>query len=197
MMQPNDITVLLQQADHGDREAANRLFMMVENDLKAIARRRKRVGPACADASTTLLVDKAFLQLVGRDVSDWQPGDRKKFFGFMSRKIQELLVKAARAERAAKRGGGQRRVDLTEADVPAPAGSGADPHLQIDLKDALDAFERFAPEDALLFRVRYYLGCTFEEAAELVGLSVTEAKRRYERARLFLQNKLAEYDLDA
>jgi RNA polymerase sigma factor (TIGR02999 family) len=196
-MHPNEITVLLRQADEGDREAANRLFVLVEADLKAIARRRKRLGPAVADASTTSLVDKAFLQLVGREISPWDPGDRKKFFGFVSKKIQELLLKAVRSERAAKRGGERRRVPLDNDEVAAGPAGGSNPDLQIDLKEALDAFERFAPEDALLFRFRYYLACTFQEAAEVLGLSATEAKRRYERARLWLQDKLRGYDLDA
>jgi RNA polymerase sigma factor (TIGR02999 family) len=195
MAQPGDITRLLQHADEGDRDAAGRLFSLVEEDLKVIARKRKRSAPAGFDVSTTLLVDEAFLRLVGQDASTWEPGDHRKFFGYASKQIHELLIKTARADRAAKRGGGQRRVDLDEGEISERRGRDLD--MQLDLKDALERFERFAPDDALLFRVRYFLGCTFDEAAELLGISATEAKRSHERARLWLEGELEAYRLDS
>jgi hypothetical protein len=43
----------------------------------------------------------------------------------------------------------------------------------------------------------YFLGCTFEEMANLVGGSATQAKRSYELAKLWLRRKLKEYDMDS
>jgi RNA polymerase sigma factor (TIGR02999 family) len=197
MSQPGDVTQLLRQADRGDREAADRLFRLVEDDLKAIARKRKRHAPAAGDASTTLLVDEVFCRLVGRDATCWESGDRRKFFGYASTQLHELLIKTARAERAAKRGGGRQRVSQEEVEAPAPGDAAGDLGLLMDLKSALDRFEKFAPDDALLFRMRYFLGCTFEEVAGVLGVSATQAKRTYERARLYLENELKEYALDA
>ncbi len=198
MGQPGDITRLLRQADDGDPEAACRLFALVEDDLKAIARKRKRIAPASLDASTTMLVDEAFLKLVGKEATSWDAGDRRKFFGFASKQIHEALVKAARAERAEKRGGGRQRVEQNEGALAADvAGRSSELDLQLDLKEALERFERFAPEDALLFRIRYFLHCTFDEAAEILGTSPTEAKRAYERARLWLEAQLEAYRFDS
>jgi RNA polymerase sigma factor (TIGR02999 family) len=197
MSQPGEITNLLQQADQGDRDAADRLFALVENDLKAIARKRKRAAPVGGEQSTTLLVDDMFVRLVGQQATSWRPGDRQKFFGYAANQIHQLLVKAAQAARAEKRGGGRQRVEAEAMDLAADPGRSESVDLLLDLKDALDRFERFAPEDALLFRVRYFLGCTFDECAEVLGVSATEAKRKFERARLWLESELKEYHIDA
>jgi RNA polymerase sigma factor (TIGR02999 family) len=190
MSHHGEITLLLQQADQGDREAVGRLFHLVESDLKVIARKRKRSAPASADASTTVLVDDAFHRLVGRNAADWQPGDRRKFFGFAAKQMHDLLLKAARAEQAAKRGGGQKRVDIDPDNIAA---NGGDAGMLFDLKEALARFEQFAPQDALGFRLRFFLSCTFEEVAELAGVSATEAKRSFKRAKLWLSAQLKEY----
>jgi RNA polymerase sigma factor (TIGR02999 family) len=196
MAEPGDITRLLRQTDEGDRAAADELYALVQDDLKAIARKRKRHMSPRDDASTTLLVDEAFMRLSGQGVTTWNAGDRRKFFGYAAKKIHEMLIKAARAEATAKRGGGRDRM-LLDDDVMCRQGRGEDLGVQLDLKEALDRFEIFAPDDALLFRVRYYLGCTFEEASGVLGISSSEAKRAFERARHWLGGQLKEYGLDA
>lgn len=194
-MHTGAITQLLQRADQGDRAAAGELFALVEKDLKLIARKRKRLAQANLDASTTFLVDEAFLRLVGQDVSVWNAGDRRKFFGYASTKMHELLAKAARAQRAAKRGGGKQAVAAEEGLLPDRGDQDID--VMIDLQNALTRFESFAPQDALLFRLRFFLGCTFDELAEMLQISETEAKRSFHRARLWLENALKEYAVDA
>jgi RNA polymerase sigma factor (TIGR02999 family) len=196
MTQPGEITQLLRQADQGDRDAADRLFRLVEKDLKAIARKRKGAAPGGGNLSTTVLVDDAFCRLVGQQAAAWEPGDRGKFFGYASKKIHDLLIQGARAEGRVKRGGRHHRVELEPGEAVPAEGRSEELDLLLDLKSALDQFEQFAPEEALGFRLRYFLGCTFEEVADVLGVSVTEAKRGQARARLWLQAELKEYDLD-
>jgi RNA polymerase sigma factor (TIGR02999 family) len=194
MNQPGEITMLLRQADQGDCDAVSRLFGLVERDLKAIARKRKRSAPTSNDASTTVLVDEAFYRLVGKQATAWEPGDRRKFFGYVSKKIHDMLIKAARAEAAAKRGGGRQLDDFGPDDAVQESGA-ANLDLLLDLQAALDKFEQFAPEEALGFRLRYFLGCTFEEVAEVLGVSPTQAKRGQDQAKLWLRRELKVYDL--
>lgn len=198
MTQAGDITLLLQQADQGDPDADGRLYTLVLDELKKIARKRKRAAGSGADVSTTILVHDAFLRLVGQDATTWQPGDRRKFFGYISQKMHDLLIDAARKEGAVKRGGEFKQADLdlgVLADVRAP--NGTDLTFLLDLKTALAKFQQFARDDAILFRIHYFLGCTVEECAEIMGLSVSAAKRGCKRARLWLQQELKEYRHDA
>ncbi len=188
--------LLLQRANQGDRDAADQLFRRVEADLRAIAGRRRLGFPAGLDASTTLIVNAAFCRLL-RDAkeTDTAPADRRAFFRFAATKIHNLLVEIVRAEQAEKRGGDRVRVEAEMLD--AAAGPDDDADVLIDLHAALDRFETFAAEDAALFRIRYFLGCTFAETAELLGISVSEAKRSFQRSKLWLQQQLREYAYDA
>ena len=199
MLEVGTVTRLLQEADQGRAEAANQLYALVENDLRRIAHKRKRekdVGPG-VDAPITALVNDAFCRLVGKDLTTWMPGDRKKFFGYVSVKVHDLLIDLLRKEDAAVRGGGWRRRDLDDDLPPGDAGPVGQFDLLLDLRAALARLEAFAAEDALLFRVRFFLECTFEETAEILGLSKSDAVRRYQRAQLWLCRELKAYAPDA
>jgi RNA polymerase sigma factor (TIGR02999 family) len=193
MASPGEITQLLRQADDGNADADQRLYLLVEQDLRAIARKRKQAH-AKSDMPTTQLIDDAFLGLVGAGATTWSPGDRRKFFGYMSRKMHDQLIEAARRARAQKRGGEARR----EVDEAAWDGSPPDDcDTLLDLKEALARFEEFAFQDALLFRLRYFLGCTFAEAAEICDIPETTAKDAWQRTRAWLQRELKGYRHDA
>lgn len=196
MLEPGEITRLLQAADLGEVQAANQLYGLVQDQMRAIAANLlARKGGAGLDMSPTMLVNDAFLKLVGQDATVWQPGGRGKFFAYASRKMHDLLIDAKRAQGAQKHGGDRQRVEqgeehLQDRQVDDLAGL-------LDLKVALDRFDQFAREDGILFRLRFFLRCTFEEMAEIMELSPTEAKRRFARARMWLQSELNDYALEA
>jgi RNA polymerase sigma factor (TIGR02999 family) len=195
MSTPGEITVLLQQADRGDRAAADALYRLVEKDLRAIAGRRKRRFENPVEGSTTILVDDAFCKLVGSDATLWRPGDRGKFFSYVATKIHDLLVDAARAKLAQKRGGERKQVDVEALDPAAPTSQAVEEtDFTIDLKDALARMEVFAPREASAFRIYYFLGCTFDETASTLQVSATEAKRLVRKAQMWLQRELKGYE---
>ena len=191
---PGEVTILLQRAGGGDRAAADELYRLVENDLRAIAGKRKQRFANPLDGSTTVLVDDAFCKLVGSDVTVWNPGDRGKFFSYAANKIHDLLVEAARARLAQKRGGDRQQLDLIALDPAAPNALAAeDSDFVIDLKNSLDQLDGFAPRESQAFRIHYFLGCTFEETADILQVSATEAKRLCKKAQMWLQRELKEY----
>lgn len=194
MVNPGEVTILLQKADCGDRGAADELYRLVEKDLRAIAGKRKHRFENPLEGSTTVLVDDAFCKLVGSDVTIWQPGDRGKFFSYMANKMHDLLVDAARAKLAQKRGGDRKQVDLSAFD-PAARGSEAleETDFMIDLKAALDRMDAFAADEARAFRIYYFLGCTFDETADILQVSATESKRLLRKAQMWLQRELKGY----
>ena len=195
MPNPGEITLLLQQAGRGDRGAADVLYRLVEKDLRAIAGKRKQRFDNPRDCSTTILVDDAFCKLVGSDVTTWEPGDRGKFFSYAATKIHDLLVDAARAKLAQKRGGDRQQVDVAALDPAAPGSRELEEtDFIIDLRDALARMEAFAPLEASSFRIYYFLGCTFDEAAAVLGVSATEVKRLVRKAQMLLQRDLKGYD---
>ncbi len=194
MPDPGEVTFLLQKAGGGDRAAADELYRLVEKDLRAIAGKRKQRLGNPLDGSTTVLVDDAFCKLVGTDATVWNPGDRGKFFSYAANKIHDLLVEAARARLAQKRGGVRQQLDLIALDPAAPNALAAeDSDFVIDLKNALDQLDGFALRESQAFRIHYFLGCTFEETADVLQVSPTEVKRLCKKAQMWLQRELKEY----
>jgi DNA-directed RNA polymerase specialized sigma24 family protein len=72
-------------------------------------------------------------------------------------------------------------VDDIEIASPAP---GVD---LLALDEALSRFARIEPKQVELVKLRYFIGLTIEESAEVLGISVATAKRwwSYSKAWLF------------
>ena len=54
----------------------------------------------------------------------------------------------------------------------------------------LDKLAAEDPKKAELAKLRYFVGMTFEEAAEVLGISVATAKRHWAYARAFLYEEI-------
>ena len=102
----SDVTALLARACGGDRQAQSELFRLVEPELRRHARACLRDERPSPGMQTTVLVDDAFLKLVG--AGDLPCESRAQFFCWASRVMREVLVDEARRRAAAKRGGGER-----------------------------------------------------------------------------------------
>lgn len=194
MSEPGEITLLLQQANQGDGHAADRLFRLVEKELRAIAANRQR--QVHQDVTLTGVVDEAFCKLIGQNNTQWKTGDRQKFFQYAATKIHNILVDSLRASQRAKRRNEYQRVGLDFAD-PDDKADGVESHtLLLDLKTALDEMPPESETDATIFRIRYFLGCTIEETAEIMGVSESEVSRAFQRVRLWLQWAMKSYSQD-
>jgi RNA polymerase sigma factor (TIGR02999 family) len=181
----------LQQADQGDRAAAEQLFPLVEPMLRELARRQASFRNF--EVSTTVLVDHAFAALVGTGATDWQPGDRRKFFRYAARQMHSLLVDACRRANSQRRGGGWKSVSGAVEELPLVEDPGAYLDFLLDLDAALERLAQFAPADALLFRVHFLLGYPVVEAAQEAGVSAAEAVEALARARAWLRASLKDY----
>src|SRR5439155_16730940 len=100
------------------------------------------------------------------------------------------LIENARRKRAARHGGGQAKLDINEIEVAAPG-------QEDELLAVSEALEKFAASDkqkAELVKLRYFIGLTTEEAAEVLGISVPTADRwwKFSRAWLFAEIERAQ-----
>ena len=102
--------------------------------------------------------------------------------------MRQVLVDHARAKRSEKRGEGWRRMTLLEsADTPI-----ADELDLLELEDALVKLGALSELQAQLVELRFFAGCTMPEAAEALGISLSDAERKWRMARSWLAVELRE-----
>jgi len=158
------------------------LLPQVYAELRALAAAKLAGEKPGHSLDATALVHEAFLKL-GAERSFASKSDYLKAAAEAMRRI---LVDHARARNAAKRGGGQRRIDL-ESDHLAV-------YPQDDLITALDeALSRLAteqPQLAQLVQLRYFAGLTLAQCAEVLGVSSRTADTWWAYARAWLSVEL-------
>src|SRR5918993_4470054 len=129
------ITQLLVRWNDGDHAALDKLMPLVEGELRRLAGnylRRERPGHTL---QPTALVNEAYLRLIDQRDARWQ--NRAQFFGVAAQLMRRILVDHARARDAAKRGGPQYAVSLSEADRVSA-------RPEVDLIAVNDALEELA-----------------------------------------------------
>ncbi len=132
----------------------------------------------------TALVHEAYLRLVRNQDPGWE--GRRHFFGAAARAMREILIEQARRKDSQKRGGGARRVELTDglALIEPPA----DDLLALD--EALGQLQTEKPHLAEIVQLRYFAGLSVEETAEVIGRSVPTVVRDWRFARAWLAGRL-------
>lgn len=180
-----DMTRLLQAAGGGDSKAFDRIFGIVYQELRRLARvvRRNRSGQTL---NTTALVHEAYVKLAPSANLDWQ--DRVHFFRVAARAMRQVLVDAAERSRALKRG--PDRVEVTLRETLAAKHISPDDILALD--EALEQLETFAPRQAQIVEWRIFGGLTIDETARALDLSAPTVKRQWRLARAWLTCRLGE-----
>lgn len=173
-------TKLLVAAQAGDRKAIDQLFGLTYEELKRAAHHRLSRQHAGETLNTTALVHEAYLRLIGGAEVRWE--DRGHFFALASRAMRFVLIDHARGRGAKKRGGPAVELPLDAVEVPAEV-AGAD---LLDLNDALEQLDEFNPRLAQLVEYRFFGGLTYEEIADITGVSERTVKRDWTRARTWL-----------
>src|SRR3954468_10317548 len=140
-----DVTTLLKAWRLGDRSALDRLTPLVYDHLRRLARSYVRREQSDSRLDATALVHEAYVKLVDARSVDWQ--DRAHFFAVSARIMRRILVDAARARAATKRGGAMQRVDhSTTIDLDQVADTSTDRAVEIcALDDALLELAKMDP----------------------------------------------------
>jgi RNA polymerase sigma factor (TIGR02999 family) len=181
--QNGDITLLLRQWEHGDPNALEGLFALVYPQLKQIARSLFRGEKPENILQPTILVNELYLKLLRNQSLKLE--DRGHFYSFAARLMRRVLLDQARQENRLKRNGGL-PVKLTE-DLASV--DGASPEI-IDLDRVLTELDQLDSRKCRMLELRYFLGFTADETAELLAVSKATVDRDLKFARSWLYDKL-------
>ena len=179
-----EITTLLKAWSGGDPAALERLAEQVYPELRLMARRYMKNERLGNTLQATVLVHEVYLRLVDVTKVEWR--ERAQFFAMAAQMMRRILVNAALARAAQKRGGRMPKVNLDETAVLSPA-----PDRSIlALDEALTVFSRLAPRQAKVVELRYFGGLTEEEIVAALNISLRTVRRDWDFAKAWLSQEL-------
>ena len=171
---------VLQRAEQGDPQAADELLVVLYDELRKLASQKLAREAPGQTLQATALVHEAWLRLGGDKQPAWE--NRAHFFAAAAESMRRILVDRSRRRRSLRRGGGAERVDLDSLGL----GLAIDDDQLLTVHEALDGLAAHDPDKAELVKLRFFVGLTIQEAAKVLGLSPTTAKRHWAYARAWL-----------
>src|SRR5580704_3241020 len=162
-----ELTQMLRAWSDGDEAALNNLFSVVYRELHNLAEHHLWGEGEGHLLQPSALVNEAFLRLTAGAPIEWS--SRTQFFGFCARVMRQILVDAARARNAAKRGQQQTVLDISAfGDNRRMAVA---PVTIIDVNVALDELTALDARQAKVVELRYFAGLENKEIAAVLGIS--------------------------
>lgn len=155
---------------------------LVYERLRRLARAQMKGERRDHTLQPTALVHEAYARMVDLELP-WR--DRVHFLSMAARAMRRVLVDHARAQRAAKRGGGRVKVSLHEEHAATPS--------VVDLVDLDLALERLRGQESRPSRVvelHYFGGLSYNEIALELEISEATVDRDLRFARAWLGREL-------
>jgi RNA polymerase sigma factor (TIGR02999 family) len=182
---PGDITSLLQRWSGGDSAALDDLVEIAYKELRAIAAGYLKQDALHHTLEATELVNELYMRLARQRSA--QLADRCHFYSFAAMLMRRILNDHSRRAHAQKRpGSAGARVPLH----PDLAWIDAAGEEMLSLDQALAELEFLDERKVRIIELRYFLGCTNEETAELLGVTRSTVDRDLQFAKTWLYRRL-------
>ncbi len=180
------LTEVLAAAQRGDasmQDAAARRVYAELHQLAEIYLGRERADHTL---QPTALVNEAYLRLMGQE-TPWK--SRAHFFGIAATMMRRILVDHARRAATERRDRGlQVTLDPATADA-TPAAPDAVTDV-LGVHDALTRLEEVDARQAKIVELKFFVGLTLDEIAELLSISAATVSREWTMARAWLHTEL-------
>jgi RNA polymerase sigma factor (TIGR02999 family) len=180
-----EITGLLRAWEKGEPAALDHLIPHVYRELKRLARRHRHSGE-CETLQTTALVHEAYIRLVDMSSVRWQ--DRAHFYAVSARIMRAILVDAARVRGSQKRGGLLQRADVDLDQIPDMGSGRAEEILAVH--EALERLAEMDPRQAQVVEMRFFVGLSVDETAEVLKVSPQSVLRDWKLAKAWLRREI-------
>jgi len=156
------------------------LVPAVYAQLRELARQKMAQERDDHTLQTTALVHEAYLRLFGTGQVRFE--SRQHFFRAAAEAMRRILVEHARGRGRVKRGGRRERVPL---DLAAAATEMTSEDL-LSLDDLIDRLEQKSPDAATVVRLRFYVGLSIDETADVLGVNPRTVDREWKYAKAWL-----------
>jgi RNA polymerase sigma-70 factor (ECF subfamily) len=176
-----DVTLLLRRWRDGDRPSGERLFEIILPELRRMARAYMSRERRDHTFEPTDLVDQIYFRLVAAKDRDWQ--SRSHFFAIAARAMRHCLIDYARSRPDAV------FVGLDDLAQGAP-GHPSKIELAVMVDRLLDELAQTHPQWCAVIELKFFLGLTNDESAEVLHLTDRTMGRYWHDARRWLFERL-------
>ena len=183
---PGDVTRLLLAWGDGDHEAPPKLFAVLYEELRILARGQLRRRRPELTIAPTGLVHEAYVKLADR--TRLQLRDRGHFLALAARAMRQIVLDHARRRLAQKRGGATPPDRLDDDRIAGDDATDAEEIVAVD--EALARLETLDPRLARIVEARFFAGLSVKDTADALQLSERTVKRDWQKARAFLYAEL-------
>lgn len=164
------------------------LFPDTYRDLQRIAHFQMQRAWQVDTIQTTALVNEAFLKL--HKQSPLEIENKQHFFAICAKAMRQILLNYAEQKQALKRGGEMQQVTFTEGQMVGEHIQGPGWENLLNLERALSQLEEVDEHLAQLVELRYFVGATEAEMAEIIGVSDRTIRRDWIKAKALLAQAL-------
>lgn len=175
---------MLRASRGGSREALDRLFELLYDELRRIAHRQLVGHPRDGTLNTTALINEAYLRMVDQTQADWE--DRAHFFAYAARTMRAIIVDYARRRSAQKRGGDMTRLSFEDRDLPVEAQA----EVIVAVDDALTRLAEVSERLSRIVECRFFGGMSVDETAAALRVSDRTVRRDWIKAKAWLYGEL-------
>jgi len=166
-----EITLLLAKWRDGEKSAFDELMPLVYPHLREVAAAYVRRERHPDTLQATALVHELYLRLLQQKKAVGE--DRRHFFTFSAKVMRLILIDNAR--------------ETLDDDLPWINIGSAE---LLDLNRALDELNTLDAGKAQMVELRYFLGCTAEETASVMGVSKATVDRELKFAKSWLYSRI-------
>lgn len=188
-----DLQSILDRASRGDDGAYAELVSRASARLLKLTRRMFRGYPHLRRWEQTDDVFQSAAMRLYRSLHNVRPGSVREFFGLAALQIRRTLIDLARHHFGPEgdaahhhSGDGQ----LPGNPVERAAASSTEPTSLEEWADFHAAIDTLPDDEREVFGLVWYSGMPQAEIAQLLGVSVPTVKRRWQRGRVLLNEKL-------
>jgi RNA polymerase sigma factor (TIGR02999 family) len=182
----SEVTQILEALRAGQPHAADDLLAHVYQELRGIAAARMALEKSGQTLQPTALVHEAWLRLGADDQPIWQ--NRAHFFSAAGEAMRRILVDRARRQQCVRHGGRLERVDLEAVEIIAPE----DDERLLQIHEALDEFARAEPKKAEIVKLRFFVGMSGRDVAEVLNLTERTVERHWAYAKVWILRAIQE-----
>ena len=177
------LSEVLKKSSNGDHASFDRLFVLIYNDFRGLAKSYLAREAHADTLQATALVNEAYLRLAEQVQVDWK--NRSHLLAVGAVAMRRILVNHAIAAKRDKRGGAAARVTLSENFI------GPEQKLDVLAVDqAIDALAKLNQRHAKLVELRLFGGLSVPEVATVLGLSVSTIEKDWRFCSAWLKNAL-------